>query len=130
MKVSSSDFLTATFSHFIPSHYVRRRFLSVSALEFCCCREIPFLNQKQTFGERISCVTRHEDFLIRSDRIVSLQVASFLRDCKGRGHRRDRRAGQTERKTSEITSLISGKGFNFITNDIFLLVKYGGNYNW
>ena len=69
-------------------------------------------------------------FLIRSHRIVSLQVASFLRDCKGRGHRRDRRAGQTERKTSEIISLISGKGFNLSTNDVFLSVKYDGNYNW
>ena len=34
--------------------------------------------------------------------IVSLQDASFLRSCKGRGYRRDRRAGQTERKTSEF----------------------------
>ena len=35
---------------------------SRSVLCFCCCREIPFLNQEQTFGERISCVTRHDDF--------------------------------------------------------------------
>ena len=27
---------------------------------------------------------------------------SFLRDCKGRGYRRDRRAGQTERKTVRL----------------------------
>ena len=30
--------------------------------------EIPFVNQKLTFDERISCITRHDDFLKRSNR--------------------------------------------------------------
>ena len=85
-----------------PSHYVRRRFPSVGALEFRCCREIPSVNQKLTFWERISCITRQDDFSPRSHRVVPLQVAPFLRDCKGRGYRRNCRAGQTERKTSEF----------------------------
>ena len=33
---------------------------------------------------------------------VSLQVAPFLKDCKGRGYRRDLRVGQTKRKTSDF----------------------------
>ena len=37
---------------------VRRRFPSVSALEFRCCREIPFVDPKLTFDERISCIKR------------------------------------------------------------------------
>ena len=80
---------------------MRRRFPSVSALEFRCCREFPFVNQMLTFDERISC-TRHDDFSPRSHRAVSLQVAPFLGDCKDRGCRRDRRAGQTEWKTSKF----------------------------
>ena len=28
----------------------------------CCCREISLVNQKLTFDERISCITRHDDF--------------------------------------------------------------------
>ena len=40
---------------------MRRKFPSVSALEFRCCREIPLVNQKLTFDERISCITRHDD---------------------------------------------------------------------
>ena len=72
--------------HFIPSHYVRRRFSSVSALEFRCCREIPLVNQKLTFYERISCIRRHDGFSPRSYRAVSLQVAPFVRDCKDRGY--------------------------------------------
>ena len=27
-------------------------------------------------------------------------------------------------------SLSSGKGLNFITNDVFLILQYDGNYNW
>ena len=61
-----------------------------SALEFRCCRVIPLRNQKLTSGERISCITRHDDFSPKSHRVVSLQVAPFLRDCNLR------RAGQTE----------------------------------
>ena len=57
----------------------------------------------QIFDERISC-TKHDDFLPRSHQAVSLQVAPFPRDCKGRGCRRDRRAGRTERKTSKFFS--------------------------
>ena len=74
----------------------------VSALEFRCCREFPLLNQKLTFDGRINCIARHDDFPPRSHRAVSLQAASFLRDGKGKGYCRDRRAGQTERKTSEF----------------------------
>ena len=75
---------------------------SVSALEFRCCREIPLVNQELTFYERISCIRRHDGFSPRSYRAVSLQVAPFARDCKDRGYGRDRRAGQTERKTIEF----------------------------
>ena len=57
----------------------------------------------QIFEERISC-TKHDDFLPRSHQAVSLQVAPFPSDCKGRGCRRDRRAGRTERKTSKFFS--------------------------
>ena len=78
------------------------RFLSVSALVFRCCREIPLVNQKLTFEERISCITRHDDFPPRSNRAVLLQVAPSPIDCKGRGYGHGRRAGQTERKTSEF----------------------------
>ena len=39
---------------------------------------------------------RHDDFPPRSHRAVSLQVASFLRDCKGRGYRR--RSDQKEKE--------------------------------
>ena len=67
---------------------------SVSALEFRCCRVIPLRNQKRTFDERISCITRHNDFSPRSHWAVSLQVAPFPRECKNRGSRR--RAGLTE----------------------------------
>ena len=84
---------------------------SVSAQEFSCCREIPLANPKLTFEERIGCITRHGDFSPRSHRALSLQVAPFLR-----GYRRDRRAGQTERKTSEFIvvslKLISNRDFN------------------
>ena len=66
----------------------------VNAPEFRCCRVISLANQKLTFDEIISCITRHDDFSPRSDRAVSLQTAPFLRDCKGRGRRR--RTGQTK----------------------------------
>ena len=62
--------------------------------EFRCCREIPLANQKLTCNKRVSCITRHDDFSPRRCRAVSLRVAPFLRDCKGRGYRR--RASQTE----------------------------------
>ena len=71
-----------------------RTFPLVSALEFRCRRVILLANQKLIFDERISCITRHDDFSPRSDRTVSLQVAPFLGDCKGKGYRR--RAGQME----------------------------------
>ena len=58
------------FCHSIPSHYVRRRFPSVSDLRFRCCRKILFVNQKLTFDERISCITRHDDFSPRIHRAV------------------------------------------------------------
>ena len=53
------------------------------ALEFCCCRMIPLANHKLAFDERIGCVTRHDDFMPRSHRAVSLQVAPFFKDCNG-----------------------------------------------
>ena len=52
------------------------------ALEFCCCRVIPIENHKLIFDQRIGCITRHDDFVPRSHRAVSLQVAPFLKDCK------------------------------------------------
>ena len=94
---------------------MRQRFPSVSALEFRWRREIPSVNQKLTFDERIGCITRHDDFSPRSHRAVSLQVVPFLRDCTGRGYRSDRRAGQTERKTSEFIVI----WFKFISNRDF-----------
>ena len=47
---------------------MRQRFPSVSSLEFRCCREIPSVNQKLTFDERIICITRHNGFSPRSHR--------------------------------------------------------------
>ena len=64
--------------------------LGQCSVEFRCCRVISFANQKLTFDERISRITRHDNF----HRVVSLQVARFLKDFKGRGYRR--RTGQTE----------------------------------
>ena len=66
----------------------------VNAPEFRCCRVISLANQKLTFDEIIICTTRHDIFSPRSDRAVSLQLAPFHRDCKGRGRRR--RTGQTK----------------------------------
>ena len=60
---------------------------SPRSLLFRCCREIPSVNQKLTFDKRISCITRPDDFSPRSHPSVSLQVAPFLKDCKGRGYR-------------------------------------------
>ena len=77
-----------------------------SCVRFCChnilfLRTFPLVsallaNQKLIFDERISCITRHDDFSPKSDRTVSLQVAPFLGDCKGKGYRR--RAGQMEKE--------------------------------
>ena len=82
----------------------------VSALEFRCCRVIPLTNQKLTFDEKISFITRYDDFSLRSHRAVSLQVAPFLRDWKGRGNL------PVKRKTSEFIvnwfKLISKRDFN------------------
>ena len=88
--------------HFIPSHYVRRRFPSFIALEFPCSREVSLVNQKLTF----------DDFSPRRHPVVSLQVAPFLRDWKGRGYSRDHRADRTELKTSEFIAI----GFELISN--------------
>ena len=60
---------------------------SSRSLLFRCSREIPSVNQKLTFDKRISCTTRPDDFSPRSHPNVSLQVAPFLKDCKGRGYR-------------------------------------------
>ena len=60
---------------------------SPRSLLFRCCREIPSVNQKLTFDKRISCTTRPDDLSPRSHPNVSLQVAPFLKDCKGRGYR-------------------------------------------
>ena len=98
--------------HFIPSHYVRRRFPSFIALEFPCSREVSLVNQKLTFDERISWITRHHNFSPRRHPVVSLQVAPFLRDCKGRGYSRDHRADRTELKTNEFIAI----GFELISN--------------
>ena len=84
---------------------MRRRFPSISAVEFRCC-EISLV---------ISCITRQDDFSTRSHRAVSLQVVPFLRYGKGRSYLRGRRAGQTERKTSEFTVI----WFKFISNRYF-----------
>ena len=63
-----------------------------SCVRFCChnilfLRTFPLVsallaNQKLIFDERISCITRHDDFSPRSDRTVSLQVAPFLAKAK------------------------------------------------
>ena len=74
------------------SHLVWRGFPLDSALEFRYCRVIPYemCSQNLTFDDTISCITR-----LRSPGEVALQVAPFLRDCKGRGYRRRSRC-QTE----------------------------------
>ena len=60
---------------------MRRRFPLVSALEFRCCGEIPLVNQKLTFDELISCITRHDDFhrevigQFHSKVLLSLEIA-------------------------------------------------------
>ena len=100
---------------------MRRKFPSVVALEFRCSREIPLVNQKLTFDEKISCIMRHDDFSPRSQRAVSLQVAPFLRDCNGRGYLRDRQAGKTERKTSESSDLSQSQIVILIEKNFFSL---------
>ena len=67
------------------------------ALEYRCCREIPPASQRLMFDgtiERVSCITKDDDFSSMSNRSVLLQVAPLLRDRCGRGYRR--RGGQTE----------------------------------
>ena len=69
----------------------------VGALEHRCCREIAQASQKLTFDgsiERVSCITKHDDFSPMINRSVLLQVGPLLRDKNGRGYRR--RDGQTE----------------------------------
>ena len=59
----------------------------VSALEFRYCGEILLVDQKQTFDQRTSCITRHDDLPTRSHGAFHCP-APFLRDCKSRGRRR------------------------------------------
>ena len=65
-----------------------------------CCNNILFLlakwKPKANFLQKnqLYSSTGDDDFSPTSHQAVSLQVAPFLRDCKGRGYRR--RAGQTE----------------------------------
>lgn len=66
------------------------------ALEYRCCRETQ-ASQKLMFDgsiERVSCITKHDDFAAMNNRSVLLQVVPLLRDRAGKGYRR--RAGQTE----------------------------------
>ena len=44
--------------------------------------------------ERISCVTKHEDYVALTNRTVLLQVAPLLKDRNGRSYRR--RTGVSE----------------------------------
>lgn len=67
------------------------------AREFRCCKEVANSSRIMTFdgsGERISCITQHEDFMALTNRTVLLQVAPLLRDKEGRKYRR--RAGISE----------------------------------
>ena len=67
------------------------------AVEYRCCREIAQAGQKLMFDgsiERISCITKHDDFSAMTNRSVLTQVAPLLRDRNGRGYRR--RDGQTQ----------------------------------
>lgn len=67
------------------------------AVEYRCCREIAQARQKLMFDgsiERISCITKHDDFSAMTNRSVLTQVAPLLRDRNGRGYRR--RDGQTQ----------------------------------
>ena len=82
---------------------MRQRFPLVSALEFRYRRMIPLANHKLTFDERIGYITRHDDFVLRSHRAVSPQVAPFLKDYKGWGCRR--RAGQTENELGYLVQI-------------------------
>ncbi|RMX55941.1 hypothetical protein pdam_00015624 [Pocillopora damicornis] len=72
-----------------------KNFTAFYSIALCAAksREISLVNRKLTFDERISCITRHRNFSPRRHPVVSLQVTPFLRDCKGRGYRGDRRAG-------------------------------------
>ena len=44
--------------------------------------------------ERISCITRHDDYSAMTNQSVLTQVVPLLRDRNGRGYRR--RDGQTQ----------------------------------
>ena len=76
--------------------------LSAAKVPLARCSRVSLLSSnshskpKRTFDERISCITRHDDFSPRSHRAVSMQVALFPGECKDRGYRC--RAGQTENK--------------------------------
>ena len=76
--------------------------LSAAKVPLARCSRVSLLSSnshskpKRTFDERISCITRHDDFSPRSHRAVSMQVALFPGECKGRGYRC--RAGQTENR--------------------------------
>lgn len=48
--------------------------------------------------ERISCITRHDDYSAMTNQSVLTQVAPLLRDRNGRGYRR--RDGQTQNQLS------------------------------
>ena len=138
--------------HFIPSHKERQGFPLLSVLDFRCFRVIALANHKRTFDERIGCITRHDDFVPRSHRAVF--TASLSKDCKDWGCRRG--AGQTENEWVYLIQVYtapsslclwqyppkvshcsrnrilvsSGKSLTFITNYVFLVTKYDGNYNW
>ena len=65
-------------------------------------------------------------FFSRGHRAVSLQVVPFLRDCKGKGYGRDRRADQTKRKTSEFIDSFRSKEITDIgiVNEYFELIDF------
>ena len=73
----------------------------VSALEFPYCGEILLVDQKQTFDQGTSCITRHDDLPTRSHGAFHCP-APFLRDCKSRGRRRHSWASQTKQKRSKF----------------------------
>ncbi|RMX43906.1 hypothetical protein pdam_00011262, partial [Pocillopora damicornis] len=87
---------------------VRRRSPLVSALDFRCCR--------LTFDERIGCITRLNDFVPRSHRAVSLQVAPSLKDCKGSVRRSDgKRVRGIHGPFALVFMPVSARGFALFT---------------
>ena len=90
---------------------MRRRFPLASALEFRCRRMIPLANHKLTFDERIGCITRHDNFVLRNHREVSPQVAPLLLFITKVGAVVDE---PVKRKTSEVIwfKLTSNRDFN------------------